>query len=420
MKTIPPPAGHGVSPLASLRTDLGSRATTRDDDNAVALAAMLRHAAEFRDGPSARRTLRMAKRLARALLQPEDIREGPMYDETRRRGELAILRKAAEHTMRAHGNVTLAANMLDSLAALAPAESIEAGRILAQRGTALMFLGYTELATQQYRRLVRLGKKLQSRELIALGVGAIASRDFIVGNLPLAERSMRRAMRYTGPGLPRVTAMVCNQLGVVRAMRGDPDEGLALLWRAYRLTARYGTRTANSGVLGNITNLLLKTGHLEAARAAARSMLCMDLDRAQWLHAVARYANVSAGLGETAPLNWCVSQLLEHAETSTFPMATADALYECSLALERAGRLGTAARLRRRAHRLAVRHGYHELAHSAGEAPAAVPSKISRTTQAIVTEVRALEPGDEHLLAVTASAAQSNERRLALSGDRAG
>jgi tetratricopeptide (TPR) repeat protein len=302
--------------------------------------------------------------------------------------------------------------MLDSLAALIPPDTIEGGRLLSQRGTVLMYLGYTDLATQHFRRLVRLGQELQSRELVARGMVALASRNIVVGNLPNGEREIRRALDYAGREMPRIAAQACNQLGIVRAMRGDPDEGLALLWRAYRLSMRHGTRLTNTNVLGNVVNLLLKNGYPEAARAAAKHMLCTRPGHGDQVNALGRYANASAVLGDVAAVDWSVARLLQLASGSTFPLAIADALYECSLALERVGRLGAAARLRKRAHALAVRHGYHELAYSAGEPPATTPSKISKSTQAIVTEVRALEPDDERLPALVGSGAEGSMDRL--------
>ena len=68
--------------------------------------------------------------------------------------------------------------------------------------------------------------------------------------------------------------------------------------------------------------------------------------------------------------------------------------------------MGKASRLRRRAHALAVRHGYHDIAylaeHSTPRGKPRTPRRISKATQVIVSQVHALEPEDLTLVEVDA------------------
>src|SRR5215211_364968 len=74
---------RGVSPLISLRADLAGRPTTREDDDAVIVAALLRHAAGQPATKAAKKSLATARRIARRGLTVEQLRQGPGFDEPR-------------------------------------------------------------------------------------------------------------------------------------------------------------------------------------------------------------------------------------------------------------------------------------------------------------------------------------------------
>jgi hypothetical protein len=111
-------------------------------------------------------------------------------------------------------------------------------------------------------------------------------------------------------------------------------------------------------------------------------------------------------MGDSGAVDWCSAQLLELSKPPSFAQHVADSLLECSFALEEVGRTGKANRLRRRAHAIAVHHGYHDIAylaeHSTPRGKPRTPRRIPKTTRAIVSEVSALEVENQTLMEIHA------------------
>jgi len=397
------PAASGISPLVSLRADLAGRSTTREDDDAIVVAALLRHAAAQPGTKASARSIAEARRIARRALTPAQLRQGPGFDEPRGGQRFRSIRTYADHMMHGQGRAFLASNMLESLARVIPDDSPERGLLLSQRAAASWYLGDNEIATERYRQVVRLGTKTRNAELIARGLHGAASVRLSAGNLPAAERLCRRALKFMA-GVPRTAAHITLKLAIIKAVRGDFDTAVDYAWRACKLAKKFDTD--RQVVLANLAQMLFDAGHPAASRAAAAHLLRQALPHSVLFGVISTYARASAAVGDADAVDWCAAQLLELSKPPSFAQHVADSLLECSFALEEIGRTGKANRLRRRAHAMAVHHGYHGIAylaeHSTPRGKPRTPRRIPKTTRVIVSEVSALEPENEPLVEIHA------------------
>ena len=389
----------GYSPLLSLRADLAGRMPTREDDDAIVVATLLRHAAGDPSSSAAKRSLAKAHRVARRALTPEQLRQGPGFDEPRHGLRFRAIRAFADRVMRVRGCTLLANNMLDSLADIVPSDSPEFGPLLAQRAAVSWYLGDNEMSAERYQQVIRFGKRAGRPALIARGLQGAAHVRMSAGNLPEAERLAKRVLPYVKTS-PRSVAQATLKLAIINAVRGDFDVALQHAWRAYNLSKRF--EMDRRVVLANLAQILYDAGHPAASRAAATHLLRQELGHMQVFAVLGTHARASAALDDARAVDWCAAQVLELAKPPSFTQYVADALLECSFALEEVGRAAKATRLRKRAHAIAVRHGYHDIAylaeHSTPRGKPRTPVRVPKTTQAIVSEVRALEPEQGSLM----------------------
>jgi hypothetical protein len=216
------------------------------------------------------------------------------------------------------------------------------------------------------------------------------------GNTPAAERLARQTIRLTGADFPRVAGGALVQLAIIRSVRGDYNGALAYAWRAFTLadTSAHGRQTA----LANIAQILLDAGYPAAARVASSHALRQPKLRTPVFAHLSTYAAASAALSDGKAVDWVAGELLRLANPPFFAQYAADALLDCSFSLEQVGRTRKAKQLRARAHAIATRHGYHDIAwmaeHDLRRGKPRAPSRITRATEAIVSEIRALEPAD--------------------------
>jgi tetratricopeptide (TPR) repeat protein len=405
MKASQNPGDAGISPLISLRADLGERAITREDDDAVLLAALLRHAALRPASRESKRSLTAARRIARRMVSAEDLRYGPGFDEPGGRMPFKLLRAAADRTMRMQGNMLLASRMLDSLAALIPRETAEGGRLLAQRAATAFYLGDNELSIERYHQVARLGRKIGEPELVARGAHGVATARMTAGNIPEAEQLMQRAIALAGSRFRRIASQSILKLAIIHAMRGDFDNAVTLAWRAYQLARR--CEADRRVVMLNLAQLLLDAGHPEASRAASAHLLRLPMQRGQRLAVMATHARAAGQLGDVATVRKCAALMLEATKSPAFVQALSDSLLECSHALDDIGRTAEGSQLRAQAREIALRHGYHDIAymaeHGMRRGKPRAPKKPTEATQAVATEVRALHGAE---LALTAGHAE--------------
>ena len=393
MKNSHLPRVSGVSPLISLRADLSGRPTTAEDDVAIVVAALLRHAAGQPGTSTARKSIAAARRIARQALTPDQRRHGPAFEQSSGHLPFKAFRTLAHYVMHDRGAVVLASNMLDSLAVLVPGDSPERWMLLSQRAAASWYLGDNEVSAERYRQLIRLGKRTRQPELIARGLHGVAHVRMSAGNLPEAERLSKLSMKFAGKALPRLMAEPTLKLAIINAVRGDFDAALDYAWRSYKLVRKLEMERRT--VLANMAQILYDAGHPEAARAASMHLLRFELVHTLAFAVLGTYARASAALDDARAVEWCAGQVVERAKPPSFAHHVADGLLECSFALDAIGRTAKAARLRKRAHEIAVRHGYHDIAylaeHSVPRGRPRLATRVPKATQEIVSEVRALE-----------------------------
>ena len=392
MKSTSFAAAPSPSALSAFRSDLpvGGRPTTRDDDRLLTIALLMRHASSAPTATAARRSLARARRVARDVLTPRELKDGPYFDEPGPPSPVRVFRMVVDRAIRT-GQVALANHMLDSLAGMVKPDTLEAGRLLSNRAATSWYGGYRELSLVQYRQLTRLGRRLREPELLARGLHGMMLATWSAGNLPGAVRLARQAIRAAGTKCPRVASTSTLALAVNAAVKGDFDSALTFAWRSYKLAGQHGQR---ENALINITQILVDAGYPGAAQVAAKHLL----RHRSFIAAPAvlgAYALASAALGDVAAVEWAVGQALDAAKSPAFQRENADSLLECSFALEQIGRPGRATQIRAKAQALATRHGYHDIAYLAEKgirrgSPRA-PSRITKASEAIVMEIGSLE-----------------------------
>jgi hypothetical protein len=361
-----------------------------DDDRLLAIAILLRHASDPASAAAARRSLGTARRIARQLLTPREIKDGPYFDEPGSPSPIRLFRMVVDRAIRT-GQVSLASRMLDSLTTMVQPNTLEAGRLLSNRAAASWYAGHHELSLAQYRQLERMGRRLRKPELVARGLHGMMLATWSAGNLPGAVGLAKRAIRAAGKECPRVASTSTLTLAVNAAVNGDFDSALAFAWRSYKLAGQNGQR---ENALINITQILVDAGYPGAAQVAAKHLL-RNRSFVAAPAIIGAYALASASLGDVAAVEWAVEQAVDAAKSPGFQREKADSLLECSFALEQIGRASRAAHIRARSQALAMRHGFHDIAYLAEQgirrgAPR-LPSRITKASEAIVTEIGALE-----------------------------
>ena len=130
--TMSPPerrANPGISPLLSSRAELAGRLATPEDDYALIVAVLLRHAAAAPGSARSKRSVSVACRSVKRMMTPAELKEGAAFDEPGRLTPERLLRGAADHIARVLGKVALASNILESLSVLVPPDSVAQIRI---------------------------------------------------------------------------------------------------------------------------------------------------------------------------------------------------------------------------------------------------------------------------------------------------
>lgn len=385
-------SARGQSSLSAFKADFPThaRATSRADDEAITMAILLHHAALANRPAAARRSLLAAKRIAKETLEPWEIEEGPPFDEPGRPSPHAMLRRVAERTMQ-HGYLHLAGSILDSLDALTPPETLESGRLLSQRGSLSIVGGHGDLSLMQYRELVRLGRRIREPELIARGIHGQSAVMYKVGNRPAFARLARRVILLAGDRFTSLASAATQALSIDAAMRRDFDAALLLAWRSTQFAKAINV----DGSWVNIGQILLDAGYPAQGRAAARHFLDNPRQLTAKASALGVYALASAALGDPKGVEWALTTLLEW---QSFPQEAANALLECSFALEHIGQTRRAREIRTRALEIARRYGFHDIAylaeHSVRRGVVSQPLATKKASRAIATEVAELESGD--------------------------
>src|SRR3954469_14160505 len=152
-----------MSAVQAYRQDMEKRKgpVGKDDGAWIAISTMVGQVSSAR-GSDRRRILDEAAAMAAELFDASDLAYGcafaPAFVD--RNSSIAIRRLLAER-VEDRGALNLAMSVLDGLRGVLPADSRNAGRILAQRGRLAWKMGNADLALARYRHLRRISHKIR-------------------------------------------------------------------------------------------------------------------------------------------------------------------------------------------------------------------------------------------------------------------
>src|SRR5437867_12080550 len=142
-----------MTPAVAYRKDVEKRKgpVGKDDGSWIVISTIVGHIA-YAVGKDRRRFLDDAASMATGLFDPASLAYGCALDPQRvdRRSSIAILRLLAER-MESAGTLNLSMSLLEGMNAVLPVDSVNSGRVLAQRARIAWKLGKTDLALARYQ-----------------------------------------------------------------------------------------------------------------------------------------------------------------------------------------------------------------------------------------------------------------------------
>lgn len=353
----------GQSALQAFKSDLplGGDSPTREDEAAILVATLLRQHLAAPSDPSAARIRAYAVSLATESLGKAALDEGCTYDDHPSRSDVDILRRMAQRT-ELSGRVKLSAHLLESAAEISSG-ALDRGRVLSDRSRNARKQGQIDLAEAQAEELKRIGSRLSEGELTALAHLQLASLRQLKGNFSAFKSHLEEAARTaTKSGMTRLRASAELGLGTHAALSGDQGTAVGYLWSAHRAVG--GKGTVANGALVNLAHSLLLSGRPEEARKVAGLLLGTTPPLQSALPALGGHALASARLNDAEAVEWASSRVRQLAKTRHFAREVAEALMECSAALELVGKQPQSQVLRRRAESMIANFGFHDLTFS--------------------------------------------------------
>jgi tetratricopeptide (TPR) repeat protein len=349
----------GQSALQAFRSDIipGEPASTADDQSAVLVATLLRQSLAAADDAGAEPVQEKALEVARASLGEEALNEGCTYDDFPARSRSDVIRLLSHRTDRA-GRLHLSQHMLESAAEIEK-NPIDSARILNERARTARKIGLLDLSFEQSQQVLREGRRLRSPEIMVrghLGLGALAqTRGNLVEYRERIQTSLRmaRAHHFT-----RLSASAYSGLGTVCAMTRRYGDAVAHYWKAYELTGGKGFIAQTS--LNNLGQTLLISGRPAEARKVATVVL-QTAARGTLAPTLGIFAVASAQIGDHEGVQWAADQINQVAKGQGNTREIAEALMECSAALNAIAERPEAAAMKRRSEELAMRYGFHSL-----------------------------------------------------------
>lgn len=390
---------HSPTPAVAYRKDIDGRPDPfgPHDGAWIVIATIVAHI-PLAEGPERRRFLDDAARMAAELFTAEELAHGCTNDPdvVDRGSSVARLRLLAQ-VMHQAGASHLAASLLDSLAAILPLDSLNSGRVLAQRARVALMSGKHDLAQARYEHLRRKATRLRSNELLVRSWSGFLGVAHVRGNIPAARRwanlIAQHAPRF---GYRRFAAVGHQAMALVSSKARDYDTAIAHAWAAY--AAREGDEAARVELLANLAQLFLEAGQPSVARGAFTRVLAAHPPAAISIPALGGYALASAADGDVTAVRWAAGEARAAAERPVRRYETASTLIECAAALEVIGDHSLADGLRARGAAIAEQGGFNELVFTAEAHAASVRQarqSILPSAQAIVaTEISHL-PGAE-------------------------
>lgn len=349
----------GQSALQAFRSDIvpGAPEPTSDDQSAILVATLLRQSLAVEDDDMALRIRNEAMGIARRSLGTELLSQGCTYDDHPSESTSDVIRLLSQRSDHA-GRLHLARHLLESAAEI-ETDPIEAGRVLSDRAKTERKLGHLDLAQEQAQRLLREGRSLRSPELVARahhGLGALAQTRGNFAEFRVRVRAVLRISRANKFG--RLYAAANSGLGTSHTLAGRYGDAAASYWRAYELCGGKGFIAQTA--LGNLGQTLLISGRPAEARKVV-TMLMQNSSLATSAPLFGTFAIASAQLGDSEAVRWTAIQLNQLAKAKGHAREIAEALMECSAALDAIGEKAEAALMKRRSEVMATQFGFHSL-----------------------------------------------------------
>ena len=364
-----------LSPAAAYRKDVEKRKgpVGKDDGSWIVISTIVGHVADA-EGKDRRRLLDDAAKMAAALFEPAALAYGCAFDPPRvdRTSSIAVLRLLAEK-MENMGTLHLATSLLEGLAGVLPTDSVNSGRVLAQRARLAWKSGKTDLALARYRHLRRKARHRKDKELLIrswVGFSSLAQQR---GNYPAMRMWSQRVVslaeqcryhRLAGLGYQGL------MLGAAAARRFE--DAIPHGWAAYQ--CRQGDVCGQAETLNNIAQLFYLSGHPVIARDAFIRVLAAQPALNVGAAALGGYALSSAVLADERAVRWAAAEATCLSEVRDHMYESVTSLIECATALDMVGDQPYASVLRARASTMAQYAGFFELVYQAEESSREVPS----------------------------------------------
>lgn len=346
----------GQSALQAFRSDIipGEPAATQEDQSAVLVATLLRQSLAS-DADSATPIQAKALELARNSLGEDALTEGCSYDDFPARSRTDTLRLLAQRTDHA-GRLHLAQHLLESAAEI-ETDPIDSGRILAERARVSRKLGFLDLSLEQAHQLLRHGRQLHSNELVVKAQFALAALAETRGNYVEYRAKLRAGIRIAkAHRFQRLCASGYSGLATSSAVSGKYGDAVAYFWKVYELTGGQGHIARTS--LGNLGQTLLISGRPAEAKKVITFVL-PQMPRGTMAPSLGLFAIASAQLGDHEGVRWAAAEVQRLANGNARELA--EALMECSAALDWIGERSGAAAMKRSSEEMASRYGFHGL-----------------------------------------------------------
>jgi tetratricopeptide (TPR) repeat protein len=344
----------------------------KDDGSWIVISTIVGHIA-YAEGKDRRRFLDDAAKMAAELFDPAALAYGCAFDPPKvdRTSSIALLRLLAEK-MEYAGTLNLATSLLEGLAGVLPVDSVNSGRVLAQRARLSWKMGKTDLALARYQHLRRKARKVKSNELLIRSWAGFVAIAQLRGNYPdvrhWSERVIALAKRCQ---YFRLASLGHHGMMMPCTRSGEISDAIVHGWAAFR--AREGSSTGQIEVLNNIGQLFLEAGYPHVAQPAFTRVLAGNPSLHVAAAALGGYAQSSAALGDNRAVRWAASEAAALSDQPGIGYEAVATLLDCASALDAIGEVPYGSVLRARASTIAQYAGYHELVYRGEAAPTVRP-----------------------------------------------
>lgn len=393
-----------VPPLGAYRRDLarlGVQQLSPDDGTWIAAAVTMAHLAHAANAEREPRLAQLTSLLDAACggtsAPPLDSSKRPSPPALRR---ARILAERMEEALAWH----LTLSVLDVAERALEPDTLDAGRIRAQRARLLWKSGAVDDAEASYHDLLRTGQRQHEPELVARAYVGLAVVSQLRGNYPAVARWARLASTIAGEHAFTGLGVLAHQLLMVSAgQRGDFGRALTHGWAAFETALGEPVREAE--MLLNLGQLLVRMDEQRAALTGFVAALERDPPARLALPTWGGVATSASTLGDERITRLAAERIRQLAAVPGLQYASASALAEAALGLERFE--VDAAPWRRAALRLADEHGFHEISFSLApstNAPAVTDAartwSLDKRSTAVISAVDALaDVESSHVLA---------------------